>query len=891
MSLAAGSRLGPFEIVSPIGSGGMGEVYRARDTRLGREVAIKVLPADRLADQARRARFVQEARAASALNHPHIVTIYEIESAEGIDFIVMELVGGKTLDALIPRHGMRLGEVLRIAIPLADALAAAHGAGIVHRDLKPANVMVTPEGGVKVLDFGLAKLRQDEAAVGEDDTTLDARAKLSHPGTVAGTPAYMSPEQASGGKVDARSDVFTFGTVLYEMVTGRRPFGGGSTAEMLAALLKEQPKPPSELAPEVPKELERIILRCLRKDPARRFQNMLDVKVELEEVKEESNSQSAAPTSMVAIRSRRGLVVATATGAVVLVVSAAGMLARRRQGPPSPTLVALTSAAQAHSGSFSPDGNQLVFASPGDRGNNWDIWLKIVGEPEARRLTTDPAFDCCSAWSPDGKQIAFLRYQEAPEVYTGQLVWGPQSGAIYLVSPVGGSERRVADLPAWGQLSWSPDGRWLAAARHPSSGDSTPGSAGIYLIPVGGGAARALTSPRPPAYDGFPAFSPDGHSLAYATCSRGPLSAWDVYVVPLDSELRPQGEARRLHWNRLWISGLAWTRDGRSLLVGSGFFDGYLWRLGIGNDSSPERLELAGASAFAPFTARGEDRLGFTRRLWDPDIYRLPIGGSPAPLIASPFRERYAQYSPDGRRIAFESGRAGGTDEIWLADADGSNLTRLTRGPGTWQGSPVWSPDGRTIAFDSRSEDGGEWNVWTIGVDGSGLRQVTRGQSDNLPSFSRDGRWIYFGSDRAGSAEVWRVTAAGGAAEQVTHEGGSSAFESFDGRTLYNQAGRALRARPIAGGPERTIIPCVNDRSWAVGPQGIFHVDCGAPDPSIPSQRVLRFWNATTGQDGIVGTFDAPTTSHLAWSPDGRSILYDRSNVGEYDLRMIENFR
>ncbi len=283
----------------------MGEVYRSRDTRLGREVAVKVLPADRLSDPTRRARFVQEARAASALNHPNIVTIHEIESAEGVDFIVMELLPGKTLDALIPRQGMRLGEALRIAIPLADALAAAHAAGIVHRDLKPANVMVTPEGVAKVLDFGLAKLTQADEGGGEDATTLDAQARLSRPGTVAGTPAYMSPEQASGGAVDARSDVFSFGSVLYEMVTGRRPFAGGSSAEMLAALLKEQPKPPSELVPDVPKELERIILRCLRKEPERRFQHMTDLKVELQEVKEESDSQAAAPAGVVTRPSRR----------------------------------------------------------------------------------------------------------------------------------------------------------------------------------------------------------------------------------------------------------------------------------------------------------------------------------------------------------------------------------------------------------------------------------------------------------------------------------------------------------------------------------------------------------------------------------------------------------
>jgi len=320
----------------------MGEVYRARDPRLGRDVAIKVLPADRLADPTRRARFEQEARAVAAFSHPHIVTIYEIESSEGRDFIVMELVHGKTLDALIPHAGMRLGETLRIAIPLADALAAAHAAGIVHRDLKPGNVMVTPEGVAKILDFGLAKLIHSDNS-GEDDTTLDARARLSRPGTVAGTPAYMSPEQATGGAVDARSDVFSFGALLYEMVTGRRPFGGGSSAEMLAALLKEQPKPPSALVPEVPKELERIILRCLRKETERRFQNILDVKVELQEVKEESDSQGTAPGAVGRPGIRRRRLAWVAAGVVVLALATVATL-WRWPFPPTATASSTTEA-------------------------------------------------------------------------------------------------------------------------------------------------------------------------------------------------------------------------------------------------------------------------------------------------------------------------------------------------------------------------------------------------------------------------------------------------------------------------------------------------------------------------------------------------------------------
>ena len=263
--LAPGARIGTFEVLAPLGAGGMGEVYRARDPRLGREVAIKVLPAERLSDPTRRARFVQEARAASALNHPHIVTIHEIGSSDGIDFIVMEYVPGQTLDGLIPKSGMPLREAVRVAIPIADALAAAHARGIVHRDLKPANVVVTREGVVKVLDFGLAKLISDDTDdTGETQATVSASGPLTRPGAITGTAGYMSPEQATGGKADARSDIFSFGAVLYETVTGRRAFAGKTVSETMTAVVRDQPKPPRELVPGLPDPLERLIVACAR---------------------------------------------------------------------------------------------------------------------------------------------------------------------------------------------------------------------------------------------------------------------------------------------------------------------------------------------------------------------------------------------------------------------------------------------------------------------------------------------------------------------------------------------------------------------------------------------------------------------------------------------------
>jgi serine/threonine protein kinase len=884
MALTHGTKLGPYEVIGPLGSGGMGEVYRARDPRLGRDVAIKVLPAERMADEHRRARFAQEARAASALNHPHIVTIHDIASAEGTDFIVMELVPGKTLDALIPRHGMRLGEVLRIAIPLADALAAAHGAGIVHRDLKPANVMATPEGVVKVLDFGLAKLTQAEEGAREDATTLDARARLSHPGTVAGTPAYMSPEQASGGKVDARSDVFAFGAVLYEMVTGRRPFGGGSTAEMLASLLKEQPKPPSALAPEVPRDLERIILRCLRKEPARRFQNMLDVKVELEEIKDESDSGLATPG--VRAPRRRGLWMAAGlVGALAVVMGGFFLWRLRRPEPPAPYLVPVTSTPGFEQyPTFSPDGDQIAFAWDGEKGDNWDIYVQMIGSPESHRLTTDPAVDNYPSWSPDGRQIAFVR--------------SPAEGTpstIRVISPLGGADRKVSDQPVVGPLSWSPDSRSLvtgAPLLYNLVRSDLP--RGIRRVDVSSGETRPVTAPTEPTYHSVPALSPDGRRLAYASCSSGYMNC-HLEVSELGPDGIEKGPARRVTRGVSWPFGLAWTRDGASLAYDDYLSGSRLWRVSIRGDEPSRQIEIAGFNAQSPAIAVSRDRLAFSRAASQEDIYRFEVGRPAVAVVASSFPDYNPHLSPDGSRFAFSSNRGGGGDEIWLAAADGSNPTQLTHGPGLSQGSPRWSPDGRRIAFDSYGEEG-QWNIWAIDADGGSLLRLTSSPAaHNSPTWSHDGRFVYFSSDRGGAETIWRVPVAGGPEEQMTHSGGGRCEEAADGQTLFflraTFGNSPLLAVSLAGGQERTVVDCVPRFGYALGQAGIYHVGCGGDPRAVP----LWLRDTATGRDRLLGTLERPATARglmgLTVSADGKTILYTKL-IGEgSDLVLIENFR
>jgi Tol biopolymer transport system component len=671
------------------------------------------------------------------------------------------------------------------------------------------------------------------------------------------------------------------------MVTGRRAFAGNSTAETLAAVLREQPKAPSELTTAVPRDLEKVILRCLQKEPDRRFQHMVDVKVELQEIKEESDSQPAA-AQIPARRRRRWWLAAALVGTLLLAVAVWLRWRPRGMEPPSPRLVPLTSMLgfQTHP-TFSPDGGQVAFSWEGEKGDNFDIYLKMIGSSEIRRLTTDPAPDLFPSWSPDGRQIAFVRSQPGCLTFPYRMSYYLCPGSIHLVSPVGGSDRKLSDFPVRSTLSWSPDGRWLAAGCY-GSATETDSPAGIYLIPLLGGEPRSMTSAKAPARHRDPALSPDGHHLAYTSCASD-LIACHVDVVDLGADYVPVGPPRRLTRRAGWIVGLAWTRDGDSLIYGD-LMGERLWRAWIVGDRPPERIEFAGMRAREPATAASLDRLAFAHNRSFVALYRFEMGHPPEVLRGS-LNEGGPHFSPDGRRIAFGSGRSD-EREIWLAAADGANPMQLTHGPGIAQGTPRWSPDAQRIAFDSEAEDG-KFDIWTIDTDGGSPRRLTVDPGNaQMPSWSRDGRWIYFQSDRTGGGEVWRIPSTGGSEERVTHGGGSLAYESADGKTLFftraSLANGPLFALPLAGGPEQKVLECVPGKGFAVGSAGVYHLGCTA-DPSVVPLYLL---DPATGRDRLLGKVEqASSQNGLTVSPDDKTILYAKLENKGSDLMMIENFR
>jgi Tol biopolymer transport system component len=898
MALAAGVRLGSYEIVSALGAGGMGEVYRARDPRLKRDIAIKVLPDTTAADPERCARLEREAQSIAALNHPNIVTIHSVEEADGVLFLTMEYVDGKSLSELIVKGGLPLAQILKLAIPLADAISAAHQKGITHRDLKPANVMVTPDGRAKVLDFGLAKLM--EATPVEIGVTGLPTAALTGEGRIVGTVAYMSPEQAEGRPIDHRSDIFSLGVMLYEMATGERPFKGDTSVSVISSIVKDTPRSVTEINPALPRDVGRIVRRALAKDPEYRYQTAKDLRNDLEDFKHAVESgELLAPTAVAEVPRGRSwprwpaLLIAAALFAAV----GTWMLTRSGRVPDTPVITQVARLTHdpglSEWPTWSPDGSLLAFAS--NRNGNFDIYVRRVEGGQEVNVTNNASENFQPAFSPDGNSIAFVstRASRRGMVKTGNIVgtaeYRTYGGDVWLVPTLGGQAHRVAqegNFPVW-----HPGGQKVAYVSGRESHRSI-----LEVAPEGGTPKPVLVS--------------ESSSWEIIRVRYSPHASWitfenadgDIFILPTAG-----GRPRRL------VSGIShvWKPSGTHLYYFVRDSRGGTRLQSVGIDErtgditdQPRTAGLMTGILGDLAVSHDGQQLALTELEGARNLTRLPLtmdGGAPAGaeqvLSAGQVLDHMPSVSPDGRRIAYSSNRLG-PEQVWMLQVDNKRMEALQL-PGNDLGAtgPHWFPDGRRlivqrlfpsgaslwwIAADASSAEelttpmGILYNSegWPIAPDGRkttyaasinghyqlfrfdlsthNVKQLTFSPDDKFSAvWSPDGRWLVYASNANGSAQLWRIPVDGGQAEPLTtgNDRVRHMFYSPDGRWLYFQPNHLNVYRmPADGGPVQQVTHFPESGLFleepTISPDGRYLVYCRSNGGS--SLWVLRLGNGQT---------------------------------------------
>jgi len=873
MAWSAGDRLGRFEILGSLGAGGMGEVYRARDPQLKRDVAIKVLPPSLLDRPDRRRRFEQEARTAGSLSHPNILAVFEIGIEGAVSFIVTELLEGGTLRERMGGRPLSARKAAEYAAQIASGLSAAHDRGVVHRDIKPENVFVTADGRIKILDFGLAKLVGPDP---EDDTETVSVDGIDRT-PVVGTVAYMSPEQAQGLRIDHRTDIFSLGVVLYEMLSGISPFRRGSTANTLSAILHDEPAEIARVEAGTP-TLERIVRRCLEKRPEERFQNARDLAFSLE-----TRSHDTGAVSPVSRRSRfRPGLVAAASLLAVGAAAALGALAALTLAPATADLTNHRARLMTdfvgleEASSIAPDGKMLAFTAI--QGGRSQIFIRFLAGGPPLPLTSDAADHQSPRWLPDGSAL----------VYFSPAAPGEVQGAIHKIPALGGAPSRVIASIGGGDVNSR--GRVTCFRLQDDR---------IQLITSTlEGSDVQVVGALENRYHRYPRWSPDRQWIAF---QAGDGFRWDLYVIPAGG-----GNPLRLTDDNKFISGLTWLPDSLGIVFGSsrGSTVPYLpplalWEVRLDRKQPPRQLTPAEASYEQPDAHPG-GVLAATRLHMRFDIWSYPFASGAAPGRGQPVTRQTGQVltptaSPDGKQVAYLSD-SGGHANIWVSSPQGPPRQITPEDdPTVAIGVPIWSPDGRWIAFvSSRGNVGLGFSVWLVKPDGSELHQL-------LPkgfgvAWSPDSQWLYYVETAATAMKKVAVT--GGEPVTVRSDPVRNVIGVYD-TTVYFMVERALldgrpqyeiHAALIDGSPARVVktIDATRVASWQVVNPSL------SPDGKwlampLTDGFTTNIWVLSTGDGHWQPVTDFKDrfvfiARRVSWSPDGKSIL---AAIGDGDSDIV----
>ncbi|MBZ5639360.1 MAG: serine/threonine-protein kinase [Acidobacteriia bacterium] len=829
MSLKAGSSLAHYRLIEPIGEGGMGTVWRARDTRLDRDVAIKIVRPDRTGDAGFRARLEREAKALAALSHPNVAAIHGLESFRDgrgrAHALILELVPGESLAERVTRGPLPPGEALEIAARILDGLSAAHDAGIVHRDLKPENVRVTPDGRVKILDFGIARELPGRTGGGSSDEGATVTSALTAAGAVLGTPRYMSPEQTRGAPVGTRSDLWSFGCLLFEMMTGKPAFPAPTVADTIAAILSREP----DLAA-IEEPAREVVRRCLVKDPASRDIDARQARGLLTPARGEPSGIAAGP--------RPRLTQETWGDGI--------------DGFPA----------------WSPDGRELVYAAESGRVRR--IVRTRVGSGSAVPITEGDADEIMPAWSPDGSTVLFVRARETGRRLEPRDVFGIYEAAdVWAADLATGRSIRLVEQAF--NPSFSPDGRSIALDA------SWAGPRRIWLVDARGrNPVQASTDVSEAVSHHRPRFSPDGNRLVFQSLER---TRFNVEILDLATR-RSQPAAEGL-WSDLQP---VWSPSGRFVYFSSYRSGGLnIWRVPVSAGGAPagapEQITNGAGQDVEIACAPDGRRLAFAILRQNASLWVLPVvpetgrpAGAPRPLTSSGRDDSRGAWSPDGNTIAFNSMR-GGDMNVWLCRADGGEIRALTEGPGG-DYQPAWSPDAALVAFFSSRR--GSPGIWTAEVATGRLACLSEERAIEInPCYSPDGSHIAYQSDRDGRLEVWVMRADGGGARQLTRCGVMGHFLRFapDGRHVIFRcpsAGATLRV-PLEGGEPEPMGKIAGGSHMSLSPDARRIMD-------VVAHKVL--WVSPVDGDAAepVFEFEDPEVriDYPTWSPDGRSVLFDR---------------